>query len=168
MHKYHCSWSWMCISLLIVKNFTHLSEDRISIEPATYVRETQDLWSQHSDENSVKKSCAHRPWYFLRRSSSKSVWSKSSPSPFSFPFSSILTFHADYHCKLVPKLRFPVPRSSFLISTFTNILCLPVRMAVKTVIRPILFCAASQNNIIRTWRFRCRWNLTFISNEWKH
>ena len=38
-------------------------------------------------------------------------WSRSSPSPFSSPFCSILTSHADYRCKLVPKLRFPVPRS---------------------------------------------------------
>ena len=74
---------------------------------------------------------------------------------FSFSFSSILASHADYRCKLVPKLRFPVPRSPFpvprsVFPLFSNILCLPVKMAVKAVIRSILRCAASQNNILRT------------------
>ena len=86
---------------------------RTSIEPAMYVREKLNFWSQRSSYNhsinttlTVHVVCSDDR---IRRARAQNWF----PDPFSAFSSAILNSYTDYRCALVPRLPFPVPRSPF-------------------------------------------------------
>ena len=81
---------------------------RTYIEPAMYVREKLNFWSQRSSYNhSINTTLT------VHVVCSDDRIQRLVPRPFSLFSSAILNSYTDYRCALVPKLPFPVPRSRF-------------------------------------------------------